>query len=165
MIADSWPGAPDLLQPHVRRLRARARVLGNNVLTQGLASKVFVPPPAPTKDTVFVQGDGWFDVQRTKSLWTTVFKAPNALIRRGDWIDQPSVGIPYLYVATGLELAEMLRDQDPASARDILNQTRAVASAVRLESAVANIDQIAIPIGDSARGRLLPAPPPAAKQP
>jgi hypothetical protein len=164
MIADSWPGRPVYFS---RTSGGYARELGfsNNVLTQGLASKVFIPPPAPTKDTVYVQGDGWFDVPRTKNLWTTVFKAPNSLIRRGDWIDQPSVGIPYLYVATGLELAEMLRDQDPLAARNILTQTRAIASAVRLDAAVANIDQISIPSGDSARGRILPAPPPAAKQP
>src|SRR5205085_1723763 len=83
---------------------------------------VFIPPVASARDTAFVQGDGWVDVARTKALWTDVFQAPKSLIRRGDWIDQPSVGIPYLYVATGLELTEVLRDRDPQSAQKVFNE-------------------------------------------
>jgi hypothetical protein len=169
MIADSWPGRPVYFS---RTSGGYARELGfsNNVLTQGLASKVFIPPVAPGVDTVYVQGDGWFDVARTKTLWNDVFKAPKSLVRRGDWIDQPSVGIPYLYVATGLELAETLRTRDPATAQKVLDDTKGLARAVRLESAVANAEQIlptiSIPSGDSARGRVLPpaTPPPDTKQ-
>ena len=162
MIADSWPGRPVYFS---RTSGGYARELGfaDNTLTQGLAAKVFVPPPVPGKDTVMVQGDGWFDTATTKTLWTDVFKAPKSLIRRGDWIDQPSVGIPYLYVATGLELAETLQGRDDATARGVFNETKRLAKAVRLEGAIQGAEQIfpsqiTIPSGDSARGKLLPTP-------
>ena len=165
MIADSWPGRPVYFS---RTSGGYARELGfgNNVLTQGLASKVFVPPTASGRDTLFVQGDGWMDVARTHALWKDVFRAPRALIRRGDWIDQPSIGIPYLYVATGLELSEALAGRDPAAARAVLSTTRQVASAMRLDAAVAGADQL-MPtiIGDSAAKTVLPVVPPQQKQP
>jgi len=69
MIQDSWPDRPiyfarsDIGYP-------RSLGLQNYVLTQGLASKVFVPPTKAVKDTAFVEGDGWFDVARTRALWT-----------------------------------------------------------------------------------------------
>jgi hypothetical protein len=162
MIADSWPGRP-IYFSRTSGGYARELGFGTNVLTQGLAAKVFIPPAAATKDTAFVPGDGWLDVARTKTLWVDVFQAPKSLIRRGDWIDQPSVGIPYLYVATGLELTELLRDRDPTAAQQVFNETKALAKAVRLEQAIAGADQIfpsqiTIPSGDSARGKVLPAP-------
>jgi transmembrane protein TMEM260 (protein O-mannosyltransferase) len=167
MVADSWPGRPIYFS---RTSGGYARELGfsNNVLTQGLAAKVFIPPATTTRDTVLVQGDGWFDAARTKVLWTEVFKAPKSLIRRGDWIDQPSVGIPYLFVATGLELAEVLRDRDPQTAQQVLDETRKLAQAVRLDQAVAGAEQILpsdvpIPLGDSPGAKVLP-PPAAAKK-
>src|SRR6202008_4767897 len=94
MIADSWPGRPVYFR---RTSGGYARELGfqNNVLTQGLASKVFIPPAKPSAATAFLSNDGWMDVPRTATLWTEVFQAPKSLIRRGDWIDPPSVGIPY----------------------------------------------------------------------
>jgi transmembrane protein TMEM260 (protein O-mannosyltransferase) len=166
MVADSWPGRPFYFS---RTSGGYARELGfaNNTLTQGLAAKVFVPPAAASADTIFVQGDGWFDVPRTKVLWMDVFKTPKSLIRRGDWIDQPSVGIPYLFVATGLELAETLRDRDPQTARRVLDETRQLAKAVRLDQAIPDAEQILptdvpMPSGDSVRGKVLP--PPAAKK-
>ncbi|MEX2180262.1 MAG: DUF2723 domain-containing protein [Gemmatimonadaceae bacterium] len=163
MIADSWPGRPFYFS---RTSGGYARELGfgDNILTQGLASKVFVPPTQVGGDTVYVQGDGWFDIARTKVLWTDIFKAHDALIRTGDWIDQPSIGIPYLYVATGLELAETLSQSDPATARSVVEKTRDVARAMRLEAAVAGAEQM-LPLmtapADSTRGILLPglAPP------
>jgi hypothetical protein len=162
MIADSWPGRPVYFS---RTSGGYARELGfgDNVLTQGLASKVFIPPAASSTDTVLVQGDGWFDVGRTTALWNDVFKAPKSLIRRGDWIDSPSVGIPYLYVATGLELAELLRDKDPAAALRVSGETRQVARAVRMEQAVAAAEQVTAPApsADSALTKALPAPVPA----
>jgi hypothetical protein len=167
MVADSWPTRPFYFS---RTSGGYARELGfsDNVLTQGLAAKVFIPPTAPGVDTVYVQGDGWFDTARTKTLWTDVFQAPKSLIRRGDWIDQPSVGIPYLYVATGLELAEALQGRDPQTAHKVFDETKLLAKAVRLESAIQGAEQIfptsiTIPSGDSARGKLLP-PPAKAKQ-
>ncbi len=159
MIADSWPGRPIYFS---RTSGGYARELGfaNNVLTQGLASKVFVPPAATSGDTVLVPSDGWMDVKRTAELWTDVFQAPKSLIRRGDWIDQPSIGIPYLYIATGVELAEVLRDRNPQLAQRVLTETKGVAEAMRLGDALRNVEQIlpniSVPSGDSARGHQLP---------
>ncbi len=159
MIADSWPGRPIYFS---RTSGGYARELGfaNNVLTQGLASKVFVPPAATSGDTVLVPSDGWMDVKRTAELWTDVFQAPKSLIRRGDWIDQPSIGIPYLYIATGVELAEVLRDRNPQLAQRVLTETKGVAEAMRLGDALRNVEQIlpniSVPSGDSARGQQLP---------
>ncbi|MEX2153343.1 MAG: DUF2723 domain-containing protein [Gemmatimonadaceae bacterium] len=165
MIADSWPGRPVYFS---RTSGGYTRELGlaNNVITQGLAAKVFVPPPAATKDTMFMPGDGWLDAPRTKMLWNEVFEAPKSLIRRGDWIDQPSIGIPYLYIATGLELADALRESDPKAAQKVLDETRAIANAMRLGGALGPeqiLPSITVPSGDSARAKTLPVPP--AKQP
>lgn len=171
MIADSYPGRPIYFS---RTSGAYARELGfgENVVTQGLAAKVFIPPKQPNKDTIYVQSDGWLDVPRTKALWADVFKAPKSLIRRGDWIDQPSIGIPYLYIATGVELADALRERDPLASRVIVGETRNVAKAMRLDAAIAGMDQYFPPdslvpsAGDTMRARVLPIPPPAVtKQP
>ena len=167
MIADSWPDRPVYFS---RTSGGYARELGfgDNILVQGLASKVFVPRVTPGKDTVYMQGDGWFDVARTRTLWNEVFRAPDALIRRGDWIDQPSIGIPYLYVATGLQLAEAMSANDPAGARRVLEKTRDVAVAMRLQGAVQGTEQLMPMLGDSLSGSqlpLIPQPAPAQKQP
>ena len=81
---------------------------------------------------MFIQGDGWLDLTRTDALWTDVFKGPQSVINTGDWIDRPSVGIPYLYVATGMELAEALkmRGRFP-QAQQVFQTTKSVAQAVR----------------------------------
>jgi hypothetical protein len=160
MLRDAFPERPMYFS---RTSGGYAQQLGleDYTLTQGLASKVFVPPPAPGRDTLYVQGDGWFDVKRTEALWKNVFLGPQALIRKGDWIDRPSVGIPYLYVATGLALAEVLRSTGRAEeAQDVLGRARQVAAAVRLERLLAAAEQgmqvPAFPSGDSGAGRQLP---------
>jgi hypothetical protein len=161
MIADSWPGRPVYFS---RTSGAYAKELGfdTNTLTQGLAAKVFVPPKQSSVDTMFVQGDGWLDVPRTATLWNDVFQAPKSLIKRGDWIDQPSIGIPYLYIATGLELHDALQLKDAKGAQKVLSETRQIAEAMRMGGALASAEQlmpqIAIPSGDSARAKVLPAP-------
>jgi len=166
MIADSWPGRPVYFS---RTSGGYARELGfsNNTLTQGLAAKVFVPPAKTSVDTMYVEGDGWLDVPRTTVLWNDIFQAPKSLVRRGDWIDQPSIGIPYLYIATGLELADALQLKDPKMSKQVLDETRAVANAMRLGGALGTAEElmpnVTVPSGDSARTKVLPSPP--AKQP
>ena len=142
--------------------------MGDNVLTQGLAAKVFIPPKASSKDTMFVQGDGWIDVPRTRALWSEVFEAPRALIRRGDWIDQPSIGIPYLYFATGVQIAEVLRETDPLASRVMINEAKALAKAMRLDAASASLDQFfpadsmaPVTAGDTLAAKSLLLPPKA----
>jgi hypothetical protein len=143
--------------------------IGSYLLTQGLATKLFIPPAAPNKDTLLVSGAGWVDVQRTKVLWDSVFTAQKSIARRNDWVDRPSVGIPYLYVATGLMLSEVLQATGDASGSTrVLNQAKQVARAVKLNDLVAQMDQpsnvpaqapLLVPPSDTQRGRSIPAKP------
>jgi Protein of unknown function (DUF2723) len=153
MIADSWPGRP-IYFSRTSGGYARELGFGANTLTQGLAAKVFVPPTTPGRDTVYTAGDGWMDIPRTSTLWTDVFQAPKSLIRRGDWIDQPSIGIPYLYIATGAELTEALRGRNPQLATQVYGETKRVADAMRLGAALPSMEEMLppAPTGDSARG-------------
>ena len=169
MIQDSYPSRP-IYFSRTSGGYARELGLGDHVLTQGLASKVFVPPKASSRDTMNVAGDGWMDVKRTAELWNNDFLGPKAVIRAGDWIDQPSVGIPYLYVATGLELAEALHSRgDAAQANATWHTARQVAEAVHLERLVGDQPPAAeaaplVP-SESAEGVQLPVKPPPAQRP
>ena len=168
MIQDGWPQRP-IYFARTSGGYARSLGLGDHVLTQGLASKLFMPPSTTgAKDTVYVQGDGWFDIPRSDSLWSSVFRGPQSVINTGDWIDRPSVGIPYLYVATGMELAEALKQRgDLARARQVFDKSKQIAKVVRLDDLVRGADQeFAAPVGDTGRGATLEKvtpPPPAAK--
>jgi hypothetical protein len=144
--------------------------LGGHLLTQGLASKVFVPPTVPGKDTLLVPGAGWVDVARTKTLWDSVFRGQKSIARRHDWVDRPSVGIPYLYVATGLMLSEVLQvTGDTAGASRVMGQARQVAQAVRLDDLLAQMTEartappgtnpLLTPPSDSPQGTPVPATP------
>jgi hypothetical protein len=154
MIQDSWPERPIYFARSAGGY-PRALGLGDNILTQGLASKLFVPPPPgiASKDTVFIQGDGWFDVARTRTLWTDVFKGQQSVLREGQWIDRPSVSMPALYVFGGAELAEVLRSTgDARGANAVLATTERVAHATQLDDVIRGVAQsIAAPAsGDSA---------------
>ncbi|HEX6600593.1 MAG TPA: hypothetical protein VF034_14860, partial [Gemmatimonadaceae bacterium] len=144
--------------------------LGGYLLTQGLANKVFIAPSSPSRDTMLVAGVGWVDVKRTKALWDSVFTAPKSLSSRSDWVDRPSVGIPYLYVATGLMLSEVLNaTNQQADADRVLAQTRQIARAVQLTDLLAQLEQpeqplpesnpLLVPRGDTQRGQAVPARP------
>jgi hypothetical protein len=144
--------------------------LGANLLTQGLATKLFIPPASPGKDTLLVAGAGWVDVHRTKVLWDSVFTAQKSIAKRHDWVDRPSVGIPYLYVATGLMLAEVLQATgDSAGSARVMAQAKAVARGVQLTDLLTQMEQQAPPApesnplfappSDTQRGRIVPAKP------
>ncbi|HEY0996529.1 MAG TPA: DUF2723 domain-containing protein [Gemmatimonadaceae bacterium] len=162
MIADAYPDRPIYFS---RTSGSYARQLGldNYMLTQGLASKLFVPPTTPSHDTLYVQGDGWFDVARTQALWQNVFLGPEAVIRKGHWIDRPSVGIPYLYIATGATLADALQANGKAApAQQVFQKTKQVAQAVHLEQLMGTMEptpqQPAVPLGDTQAAKALPGP-------
>src|SRR5688500_19743565 len=102
-------------------------------MTQGLARKLMPTVPTAGRDTLRLPGEGWVDLATTKELWDNVFEAPESLIRKNDWIDRPSVGIPYLYVATGIVLSEGLeRTGRTAAADSVIGRTEQVARATRL---------------------------------
>jgi hypothetical protein len=167
MIQDGWPQRP-VYFARTSGGYARQLGLGDNVLTQGLASKLIATPTDKTgKDTLYVPGDGWLDLRRSDSLWSTVFKGPQSVINTGDWIDRPSVGIPYLYVATGIELAEALKaNGDTKKAADVFGLAKRVATTVHLEDLVRSAEkELFSPLGDTVAASPLPGAtvPPAPK--
>jgi hypothetical protein len=144
--------------------------LGSYLLTQGLATKIFIPPASPSRDTLLVAGAGWVDVKRTKVLWDSVFTAQKSIAKRSDWVDRPSVGIPYLYVATGLMLSEVLQATgDAAGSAQVYAQAQRVAKAVKLTDLLAQMQRPGLaepesnplfaPPSDTQRGRTVPARP------
>jgi hypothetical protein len=143
MIQDAWPERPIYF---ARSAVGYPRALGleNYVLTQGLASKLFVPPAtaAQSRDTVFVQGDGWLDVARTEALWNTVFAGYRSVIQEGQWIDRPSVSMPALYIFMGAELADALRATGrPVAANAVFATTRQVASVTQLDGLIRGLEE------------------------
>jgi len=118
MIADSWPERPIYISRTTGDYAQRMG-LGDSILAQGLASKVFLPPAASSGDTLHVQGGGWYDLARSRALWRDVFQGPAAIIRHGDWVDESSVGIPLAYAFNGAQLAQVLAargERDSAAA-------------------------------------------------
>jgi hypothetical protein len=106
--------------------------VGQYLLAQGLARKVLPDVPVATKDTVQLPGEGWVDIKRSMALWDS-FEAPKAFIRRGQWVDKPSVNIPALYVMSGYFLAEALGQAgDRAQADSVMRTAAAVAQASSL---------------------------------
>jgi hypothetical protein len=165
MIADSFGERPIYLS-RTSAGYGHELGIGSNLLTQGLATKIFVPPAAPGKDTVLVQGAGWVDVARTQALWDSVYTGQKSISKRHDWVDRPSVGIPYLYVATGLMLSEVLQATGkPDAATKVLNEAKQVAKAVKLTDLLAQMEQqieptqpnpLLRPPSDSPRGTQVP---------
>jgi hypothetical protein len=110
--------------------------LGRYVLTQGLARKLLPSAISAGKDTVMVPGEGFVDLQRSTALWSDVFKGHQSIIRRGNWVDDASVGIPDLYTVTGLVLAEGLASSgNVTKAREVVSTAKGVAHATRREAA------------------------------
>ena len=100
-----------------------------------------------------------------------MFVAPKSLAKRHDWVDRPSVGIPYLYVATGLMLSEVLQatGDAPAAAR-VMSQARDVAKGVKLNDLLSQMESsspaapaqqnpLLIPPSDTQRKTTVPAKP------
>ncbi|MDQ6633971.1 MAG: DUF2723 domain-containing protein [Gemmatimonadota bacterium] len=172
MIADSFTERPIYLSRTSAGYGSELG-LGSYLLTQGLATKIFVPPAAQNKDTLLVSGAGWVDVPRTKTLWDSVFVGYKTLAKRNDWVDRPSVGIPYLYVVTGLMLSEVLQATgDAKDATKVLGDAKQVARAVKLDDLLAQmeaqpalppaagpVNPLLVPPSDTARGRTAPTKP------
>lgn len=127
MIQDSWTERPIYFARSAGSYPG-ALGLGDYVLTQGLASKLFVPPATESRDTMRIQGDGWLDVPRTLALWNDVFTGHKSTVTEGRWIDRPSASMPLLYVFSGAELSDALRSQGRANdARAVMALTSDVA--------------------------------------
>ena len=132
IIRDDYPARPVYFS---RTTGGYAESLGLNsyLLTQGLARKLLPQPPTPSRDTVLT-AEGWLDLSTSVQLWDNDFLGPQAVIRRGLWVDRASVSIPYIYVATALNLAQVLAQRgDSAQAMRMAGAARRVASATGLE--------------------------------
>ena len=138
--------------------------LGEYVVMQGHARRVMPDTVREGGGIVRIGGEGFVNVDVSKALWDE-FKAPASLIRKGDWIDQPSAGIPYLVVTTGLATAEaLIQSGRGAEANAIIDKARDVAVAMRFAELAAALPQtnVAIPTTDSNARVTVPLRPPAA---
>jgi hypothetical protein len=110
-------------------------------VTTGLARKLVSDIPKPGNG-IAVVGQEAFDLETTRVLWETVFKAPKSMAQRDLWVDRPSAGIPFLYVRTGLVLsaglAQLGRADDAARIR---TQVEAIARATQLDEVLASASQ------------------------
>lgn len=135
--------------------------LGDYALVQGLATKITETPVVSSPDTIPVAGVGHVDMKRTHALWQG-FGAPAAIIKRGDWVDRPSVGIPVTYVSTGLVLAAGYDARGKSAQADSVRQR-----SVEIAAATRTLDlftgtraappQPEAPAGDVPRGTPIPA--------
>jgi hypothetical protein len=149
MIADAFPERPIYF---ARTSGSYGRSLGLEpyLVQQGLARKLLPATPTADRDTVLLQGEGWFDLPRSRTLWNDVFKAQKSIIARGSWVDRASVGIPYLYISTAANLyeAEMLAGNREAAER-VMQTAEAIARATGLSDLFAQ-QAPAPPRGDTA---------------
>jgi hypothetical protein len=133
MILDDYPNRPFYFSRTAGGYPQDVLGLGQYLLMQGLARKLLPNPPTPGKDTVLLQGEGFIDVPRTRDLWYHDFLGPAAVIKRGIWVDKASVGIPYIYITTAVDLADIATQRgDTAEARKLMATARALADATDL---------------------------------
>jgi len=109
------------------------RLLQPYLLSQGFVQKLMDHQIPETPETPRILGLN-VDFQRTKDLWDTVYHAPEALIKEGDWVDRASFGIAYTYAFTGAVLNEALRARgDNKDADTVMNRVKAVVKAARIQ--------------------------------
>jgi len=111
-------------------------------VTTGLARKLVAHLPKAGNGIVAVPGEGWFDIETTRALWETVFKAPKSIASRDLWVDRPSAGIPFLYLRTGLVLSGALVQSGRADeAARTRAQVESIARATQLDDVLARSSQ------------------------
>jgi len=107
-------------------------------VTTGLARKLVPHLPTAGNGIVEVPGEGWFDVETTRALWETTFRAPKSIASRELWVDRPSAGIPFLYLRTGLVLSSALTQLGRTDeAARIRAQVEKIAHATQLDDLLA----------------------------
>jgi hypothetical protein len=129
LIRDSFPERPI----YVSVGGGEELGLESYLLSQGFVQKLVDHPLTDSPATPRIAGQ-FVDVDRTKALWDTVYRAPDSLKKEGDWIDRASVGIPYTYAYTGAVLAEaMSRRGDDNAATAIMAKVREIAKEARID--------------------------------
>ena len=102
------------------------------VVTQGMAKKLLPQQVVPGGDIALIQGEGAVDVKRSYALWKDVFTATKSLATRDGWVDDASVGIPDLYVISGVTLAEALAQTGKiGESRAVYDDSKRIATAMR----------------------------------
>jgi hypothetical protein len=121
----------------------------NHVVGTGLARKLVLDVPTESDSIVNLPRVGWFDVATTYSLWTNSFDALTSLAKRTQWVDKPSISIPFVYVSTGSILVEALHRQGKqAEAQRVMKDVEAVAAGSQLQGYVPWLQAgPAIPLG------------------
>jgi len=141
MIRDGYPERPFYFS---RTTGGYAEEMGfaPYTVTAGLARKLVPHIPTAGNGIVAVPGEGWFDLETTRALWETVFRAPKSIASRDLWVDRPSAGIPFLYLRTGLALTTALaqRGRTDEAAR-IRAQIERIARATQLDDVLARVSQ------------------------
>ena len=133
MILDDYPNRPFYFSRTAGGYPQDVLGLGQYLLMQGLARKLLPNLPVPGKDTVLLQGEGFVDVARTHDLWFNDFLGPPAVIKRGLWVDNASVGIPYIYITSAVDLADIAQQRgDTAQSRKLMETARKLADATDL---------------------------------
>jgi hypothetical protein len=151
-IKDSFPDRPI----YFTRGATRRFDLSPYLVEQGLVAKLVGAPVTPSPDTL-PAADGFVDVRRSAELWKSVYRAPEAIARRGDWVDRPSLSIPVIYIDSGLKVARALQLRgDTAGARRVASRVEAVVQATRLDSVFGPILPAPAETGDSPRATLTP---------
>jgi hypothetical protein len=96
------------------------------VVAEGLVQHLM---PQPSVDS----SGRAMNVVRTNELWN-IYRGPAAIIRRGDWIDRPSLPTPIDYTLVGLGLADALdKEGNSARADTVRSESVAVIKAARMQ--------------------------------
>lgn len=133
LMRDSWPQRPLYFSRTAGGYPAELG-LAPYVVTHGMTRRVLEQPVEAGGDIVLVQGEGYVDVSRSADLWRKVFEAPASLAARNGWVDDASIGIPDLYVITGLTISEALAAAGRGALSDsVFSDARSVARAMRRE--------------------------------
>jgi hypothetical protein len=131
LIKDAFPERPIYMSTGGGGRLSQA--LQPYLLAQGFVQKLSANPVTDTVATPRVLGLN-LDFERTKTLWNDVYRAPDALIKEGDWIDRASFGIPYTYAFTGAVLSEAMKAKgDTKGADTVMNRVKAIVKAARIE--------------------------------
>ncbi len=103
--------------------------LDRYVVGHGLTQRLLEHPAAENPAFLPV-GNQYIDPVVSDSLWNT-YRAPAALLSQGQWIDEPSVSIPYAYAYTG-QLTGYVRIArgDSLAGERLLRQTDSIARAI-----------------------------------
>ena len=105
---------------------------GPYLVGQGLTQRLVNERVQPSEEIMPIGGGTYIDVARTEALWN-LYGAPKALIGEGNWIDDASSSIPYMYGVTGQFLASALETRGEAAEADsVMNTVVEMARASRL---------------------------------